>query len=224
MLTYSEAIEKVILANGGYAPLKFIYQNIEKYREKTGLTPDKTIQERVQRDKLFIRIGSGVYAHLDFIDNIKKNNSGNFIFEADGTIGFNRIKPTEKKVMSKSRIGQDKFKRALIKEVGEICPITQIDNSKLLIAGHIKPWSHSSDEEKLNPKNGLLLSPLFDKLFDMQVGLITFTADKRMRLSKKLKKNANRLGIVDGQVINNLNIDGREDFLQYHENFIFQRE
>ncbi|MDX9742335.1 MAG: hypothetical protein RBT59_00810 [Arcobacteraceae bacterium] len=43
-LTYSEAIEKVILDNGGYAPLKYIYDNIEKYRKKTVLTPDNTIQ------------------------------------------------------------------------------------------------------------------------------------------------------------------------------------
>lgn len=33
-LTYSEAIEKVIFDNGGYAPLKHIYDNIEKYRKK----------------------------------------------------------------------------------------------------------------------------------------------------------------------------------------------
>jgi hypothetical protein len=69
----------------------------------------------------------------------------------------------------------------------------------------------------------ILLSPLFDKLFDMKVGLITFTADKRIRLSKRLEKNINKLGVVDGQIINNLKIDGREEFLQYHEEFIFQR-
>jgi hypothetical protein len=35
VLTYAEAIEKVMIDNGGFAPLKLIYQNIEKYREKT---------------------------------------------------------------------------------------------------------------------------------------------------------------------------------------------
>ena len=29
-LTYSEAIEKVIIDNGGYAPLKYIYENINR--------------------------------------------------------------------------------------------------------------------------------------------------------------------------------------------------
>lgn len=222
-MTYSEAIEKVMVDNGGFASLQFIYKNIEKYRKKTGLTPDNTIQERVQRDSRFTRIGFGVYALTKFILEIEKGNSGSFLFENKKEIKFKANKPTEKSVISKARIGQDKFKRALIKEVGKMCPITKIDNPKLLIAGHIKPWSHSSDEEKLNPKNGILLSPLFDKLFDMRVGLITFTPDKRIRLSKKLKKNADRIGVVNGQIINNLKINGREDFLQYHEEFIFQR-
>ncbi|SMN11913.1 putative type II restriction endonuclease [uncultured Candidatus Thioglobus sp.] len=222
-MTYSEAIEKVMIDNGGFASLQFIYKNIEKYRNKTGLTPDNTIQERVQRDDRFVRIGLGVYALSDFIAEVEKDNLGSFLFKKDTEIKFKANQPTEKMVISKTRIGQEKFKQALIKEVGKVCPITQIDNSRLLIAGHIKPWSHSNNSEKLNPKNGILLSPLFDKLFDMRVGLITFTADKRIRLSKKLEKNANRLGIVDGQIINNLKIDGREEFLQYHEKFIFQR-
>jgi len=54
--TFSDAIEDVMLNNGYYAPLQIIYKEFEKYRTKTGLTPDKTIQERVQRDKRFTKI------------------------------------------------------------------------------------------------------------------------------------------------------------------------
>ncbi len=222
MITYSEAIEKVMIDNGGFAPLKLIYQNIEKYRQKTGETPDNTIQERVQRDGRFTRIALGVYALTDFMAEIERGDLGSFSCEKGREIKFDANKPTERMGVGKTRIGQDKFKRALIEDVGKVCPITQIDNSRLLTAGHIKPWSHSSNEEKLNPKNGILLSPLFDKLFDMRVGLITFTPDKKIRFSKRLEKNADRLGVVDGQIINNLKIDGREEFLQYHAEFIFQ--
>lgn len=218
-LTYSEAIERVMIDNGGFAPLKLIYKNIEKYRKKTGLTPDNTIQEKVQRDIRFTRIAFGVYALTKFLDDVENQSLGNFIFKGQ-EITFQM---TEKKVISKTRIGQGKFRRELIKDVGKACPITKIDNPKLLIAGHIKPWSHSDSSDRLNFKNGILLSPLFDKLFDMRIGLITFTADKRIRLSSKLDKNIDKLGVIDGQIINNLKTDGREDFLQYHEKFIFQR-
>lgn len=72
-LTYSEAIEKVMLDNGYYAPLKLIYREIWKYKSKVGVrgkTPDYTIQERVQRDKRFTRIGLGVYALTDFLHKL----------------------------------------------------------------------------------------------------------------------------------------------------------
>jgi hypothetical protein len=53
--------------------LCLIYQNIEKYREKTGLTPDNSIQERVQRDDRFTRIGLGVYALTNFIVEVERD-------------------------------------------------------------------------------------------------------------------------------------------------------
>ncbi|MBM3327952.1 MAG: hypothetical protein FJY67_00575 [Calditrichaeota bacterium] len=61
-ISYSDAIERVMLENGGFASLRLIYQEFLKYRSLTGKTPDKTIQERVQRDPRFKRIGVGVYA------------------------------------------------------------------------------------------------------------------------------------------------------------------
>lgn len=69
-ITFSEAIEKVMLENGYYAPLKLIYREFEKHRPFSGLTPLKTIQERVQRDKRFTRIGLGVYALTEYLDKL----------------------------------------------------------------------------------------------------------------------------------------------------------
>lgn len=74
-MTYSEAIEQVMLKNGYFAPLKLIYKEIWNYKDKSeivGKTPDMTIQERVQRDKRFTRIGLGVYALTDYIDKLPK--------------------------------------------------------------------------------------------------------------------------------------------------------
>lgn len=70
--TFSDAIEQVMLHNWFYAPLSLIYKDFSKYREKTWLTPDKTIQERVQRDKRFTKIGLGVYALTTYLDKLPK--------------------------------------------------------------------------------------------------------------------------------------------------------
>lgn len=220
-LTFSDAIELVMRENGNFAPLKYIYDNFEKYREKTGKTPDNTIQERVQRDERFTRIAKGVYALTEFIEELNQNNLGNFQIE-NNVIEFKRREITDKESIVKIRIGQNEFRRNLFKEMN-FCPITGINEEKLLVASHIKPWIHSTNEERLNPKNGFLFSPLFDKLFDKNVGLITFTLDKEIIFSRKMSEfNLSKINIDNKQVFENLPIKGREEFLEYHNKYIFQ--
>jgi hypothetical protein len=71
-ITFSQAIEQVMLNNWYYAPLKLIYREFSKYRKKTWKTPDFTIQERVQRDKKFTKIWYWVYALTDYLDKLPK--------------------------------------------------------------------------------------------------------------------------------------------------------
>jgi hypothetical protein len=224
-ITYSEAIEMVMNDNGGFAPLKYIYENIEKYRKKTGKTPDNTIQERVQRDDRFTRIALGVYGLTEFLENIEEYDLGFFTIKKDNIV-FRKKKQigiTERTVKQKVRVGQNSFRKKLLEEL-KMCPITKIDDKKLLIASHIKPWVHSNNEERLNPNNGFLLSPLYDKLFDKGIGLITFTLEKEILISKRLSiENKARLSVDNMDYIADLPINGREEFLEYHRKYIFQR-
>ena len=58
-LTYDEAIEQIMLKNGGFASLKQLYNDIWLFKDKnkiSGKTPNNTIQERVQRSKKFFRL------------------------------------------------------------------------------------------------------------------------------------------------------------------------
>ncbi|MCK9272440.1 HNH endonuclease [Candidatus Gracilibacteria bacterium] len=223
-ITFSCAIEQVMLNNGYFAPLSLIYKEFGKYREKTGKTPDNSIQERVQRDPRFTRIAKGIYALTDFIENIEKNDLGYFEYNKKDLIfkQTKEIEKTEKIIEQKIRIGQAYFRDNLIKDLKK-CPITQIDDKRLLVASHIKPWVHSNNKERINIKNGLLLSPLFDKLFDRGIGLITFTLDKKILISNRLsKENMIRLKIENNQIFPDLQINGREEFLEYHRKNIFQ--
>lgn len=79
--TFSDAIEQVLLNNQYYAPLKLIYKEFSKYREKTWKTPDNTIQERVQRDKKFTKIGHWVYALTEFLDKLPKEKEAKTVEE-----------------------------------------------------------------------------------------------------------------------------------------------
>ncbi len=232
-LTYSKAIEQVMLNNGFYATLKLLYEKIWDYKDKSnivGKTPDMTIQERVQRDPRFTRIAKGVYALTAFLEKVEKEDLGFFTVNKKGDIVFKKnpdfetrvFEQTEKIVQQKARKGQSYFRDVLLKEM-QRCPITGIDDKRLLVASHIKPWIHSDNEERVNSKNGILLSPLFDKLFDKGIGLITFTTDKKILISNKLsKENIARLNIFPNKTIENLDIIGREKYLDYHRKYIFQ--
>lgn len=223
-LTYSEAIEKVMLDNGGFATLKHIDSNLEKYRRRTGKTPYDTIVGEVQMRDIFTRIGKGIWGLTNFIERIEQTDLGFFTVQKDNIIFKKKkeIKITEKIVKQKIRVGQNTFRNDLLKSLKE-CPITQIDEKKLLVASHIKPWIHSDNEERLNQYNGFLLSPLYDKLFDKGIGLITFTPEKEILISKRLSsENRIRLQVKHRDIIENLPISGREDFLEYHRKYIFQ--
>ena len=54
-LTYDEAIEQIILKNGGFASLKQLYNDIWLFKDKKKKkSPNNTIQERVQKSNLMI--------------------------------------------------------------------------------------------------------------------------------------------------------------------------
>ena len=77
-----------------------------------------------------------------------------------------------------ARVGQGRFRRDVVDlwGKGEVCVLTGIDVPELLIASHIKPWRDSSDEERLDPCNGLLLATHVDKAFDRY--LVSFREER----------------------------------------------
>ncbi len=121
----------------------------------------------------------------------------------------------------KSRIGQGKYRESLLEEC-PFCPITMVNDERLLIASHIKPWIFSNDKEKIDPKNGYALTPLYDKLFDK--GFISFTEDRRMMVSNWLSpRNQQRLGLINNKHFPLLPMDEkRKVYLQFHRDNIYK--
>jgi len=119
------------------------------------------------------------------------------------------------------REGQDEYRRKLLEEC-PFCPITMINEESLLIASHIKPWAVSDSVERIDPNNGFILSPLYDKLFDR--GYITFSDDKRVSISNWLSRQVKeRIGIKENQFFQFLPInDARAKYLEYHRATVFK--
>lgn len=87
---------------------------------------------------------------------------------------------TEKRRLILARIGQGDFRKKLVEYWGK-CSVTGCAQIDILRASHIKPWSESSNAERLDVYNGLLLNPSLDALFDK--GYVTFDAEGKILIS-----------------------------------------
>ena len=100
--------------------------------------------------------------------------------------------------------------------------MTGIDNKKLLVASHIKPWAICNNVERVDVNNGLLLCANMDKLFDN--GLITFSNNGKLSVSSILgKDNQSRLNIESGMIFDLKLNENMKEYLEYHRNIIFIR-
>ena len=101
----------------------------------------------------------------------------------------NLPKTTEAERLVVQRIGQDIFRDRLMTYWQGRCPLTGITDPELLRASHIIPWKDCPDDaERLDVRNGLLLSALWDAAFDK--GLVTFDDDGRPEYSPVLTESA----------------------------------
>lgn len=131
------------------------------------------------------------------------------------------IVSADKIQLYRARIGQGEYRTKLLEQC-PFCPITLVSDDRLLTASHIKPWAISSNFERTDPKNGFMLTPTFDRLFDR--GFLSFTDDKRTILSPFLSNMTySKLGISDNKIIQHLPVDGREKYLAFHRENILKK-
>ena len=124
-----------------------------------------------------------------------------------------------------ARVGQDFFRAAVLSAYNGQCCITGLSMPKLLVASHIVPW-RIDKSNRVNPKNGLLLSALHDKAFD--IGLITIEANMTVLVSRKHSVREDRffsdaIELYDGQPISRPEkFLPDQEFLAYHREHVFQ--
>jgi hypothetical protein len=127
---------------------------------------------------------------------------------------------TERQAILNSRIGQGIFRTKLIAYWGK-CAVSGATCISLLRASHIKPWKSSTNAERLNQFNGLLLAPNIDAAFDN--GFITFDRQGRIVMSRRMSgASAYQLHIN-----NKMRIDSKllatehHVFLEHHREHVY---
>lgn len=132
---------------------------------------------------------------------------------------YETLQETTRESVIQSRIGQGQFRTSLV-EYWRGCSVTGCQQIELLRASHIKPWRYSSNAERLDMYNGLLLLPNLDACFDS--GLISFDDEGRIVISSKLDESTLlQLGINPNLRL--LRVEQRhKDFLRYHRENVFR--
>lgn len=130
-----------------------------------------------------------------------------------------------RKIEIKARQKQSVFRRRVLSNFGYRCCLTGIKERELLVASHIVPWSERKDA-RLDPKNGLCLFVLYDRLFD--AGYFSLSDRNEVVITP-------RLDSLSPQLQDTLrNIEGLKirapkthqiklEYLQYHRKLILLR-
>jgi len=128
--------------------------------------------------------------------------------------------PTFKDQLVKARRGQGVF-RANVMLVEEGCRVTHVTDPKHLRASHIKPWRDASNDERLDGRNGLLLSPHIDHLFDQ--GYVTFSNTEELVVVAEVRESLlEKWGIDAGTRVGTFTRE-QQMFLEYHRVNVFNR-
>ncbi len=130
------------------------------------------------------------------------------------------VRATEREAIIKARIGQGLFKER-VSSIESRCRITLVENIVHLVASHCKPWRDSSNDERLDGENGLLLTPNIDHLFDR--GFISFEDNGNLIISPVAHRiSLRRMGIrTEGATNVGQFSTGQKKFLDFHRNSVF---
>ena len=158
------------------------------------------------------RVMSEVEATLEQDDNVTLEEEPTIIGE-------------DREIQATARVGQRFFRATVMSAYNRRCCITGLSLPALLVASHIVPWSHNR-ANRVNPRNGLLLSALHDKAFD--TGLITIDDDMTVRVSPNHNKGNDLFfsEAVEAYAGKPIYLPEKfppdKEFLAYHRDQIFQ--
>ena len=181
-LTYTEIADLVGLGKGYYRKAGLFLYPTQDFCERRGLPPLTVMVKHS---------GGGYGEGFRFAPYASENEAKQAVLDFDGWnlirdsfFGISNLREKdqlrrklEEVANDKSSIGatehrgrrQSLFHALLYKIYGGCCAVCSINREEMLDAAHIKPWSESGAEEKVDPANGLLLCKNHHAAFDAKL-------------------------------------------------------
>ena len=119
-----------------------------------------------------------------------------------------------------ARVGQGRF-RSLVYSHERQCRVTRVDRPEHLIASHIRPWRHASNEQRLDPENGFMLTPNVDHLFDR--GFVTFSGRGKLIFSPSIdRESVLRMGFDPDVAVDVGSFSSQQrQYLEFHRDEVY---
>lgn len=141
---------------------------------------------------------------------IIKNQEGSLRSAKD----YNKPTTTERKGLVISRVRQGWYRKVLLNKWRNKCAVTGCPFTRILKASHIVPWKDSSDQQRLDIDNGILLAPNLDALFDKH--FISFDEEGGILLKSEIPNEIySELGVSKNMRLRFLNPE-MQNYLNQH--------
>ena len=205
--------------NNAYG-IKITDKEMRLFMELFGLTENDWFHESISG-----RIVSDILDGKVAVSNTPINKESNFIqstlTEDLQTLGKKKIDTTTKDALVSARIGQGMFRAQVLQLWDNRCCVTRSKTIDAIRASHIKPWRHSTDEERLDPYNGLPLVASLDALFD--AGLISFESSGALIVSTSFPEGERSIFQVESRSLTKAPNEATAEYLAYHRNHVFRK-
>ena len=127
---------------------------------------------------------------------------------------------TEAEAKTKIRIGRKKFRENLMPLWEHKCTLCGIELPALLRASYSKPWKDSTDVERVDPYNGILLCRNHDALYEK--GFIAFDGQGRLHISSQVPvENYEQYGIRTKMRI--ARKEENKPYFKWHKRHLFRK-
>jgi hypothetical protein len=128
---------------------------------------------------------------------------------------------TTREALVQARIGQGRFRTEVLGLWDQRCAVTGSRLVAAIRASHIQPWRHSTNEQRLDPENGLPLVANLDALFD--AGLISFDAGGALLMSPVMSRQEIELFDLEDKRLRRPPSRVTQQYLGYHrDNILLQ--
>jgi len=157
---------------------------------------------------------AAVLGELPVQEALRTRTSNSFLVSDLNSILRARVDQTTKEALVNARIGQGQFRADVLALWDGSCAVSGTCTREAIRASHIKPWRDSSNEERLDPYNGLPLVATLDALFDS--GLIAFATTGDLLISNRLRQDERRILGLNALKLRRIPSGRSRDYLAWH--------